>query len=56
LGRLPGRLVVYAVEGADASLGEGLTPAVAAALDPLVERVRAEITRAAAALPDERRY
>ncbi|MBE9499957.1 hydrogenase maturation protease [Streptomyces sp. GKU 257-1] len=55
LGRLPGRLVVYAVEGADTSLGEGLTPAVAAALDPLVERVRAEIARAAAALPDGRR-
>ncbi|MFI7245000.1 hydrogenase maturation protease [Streptomyces qinglanensis] len=55
LGRLPDRLVVYAVEGADGSLGEGLTPAVASALEPLVERIRAEIARAAEAPPDERR-
>ncbi|MFE9391892.1 hydrogenase maturation protease [Streptomyces sp. NPDC006784] len=56
LGRLPGRLVVYAVEAADGSPGEGLTPAVAAALDPLVRRIRAEISHAGAALPVEQRH
>ncbi len=45
LGRLPGKLVVFAVEGADSSLGTGLTPAVAAAVDRLAETVEAEITR-----------
>lgn len=45
LGRLPGRLVVYAVEGADSSLGAGLSPAVAAALAPLTESVELEIVR-----------
>ncbi|WFB05781.1 hydrogenase maturation protease [Streptomyces sp. LX-29] len=43
LGRMPGRLVVYAVEGADTSLGTGLSPAVAAAVGPLAERVREEL-------------
>lgn len=45
LGRLPERLVVYAVEGADDSLGTGLSPAVAAAVAPLVDTVRDEIAR-----------
>ncbi|CBG68206.1 Putative hydrogenase maturation protease [Streptomyces scabiei 87.22] len=45
LGRLPGRLVVYAVEGADGSIGTGLSPAVTASLGPLVDTVRNEITR-----------
>ncbi|MEI5525579.1 hydrogenase maturation protease [Streptomyces brasiliscabiei] len=45
LGRLPGRLVVYAVEGADGSFGTGLSPAVTASLEPLVDTVRDEITR-----------
>ncbi|GGY33549.1 hydrogenase maturation protease [Streptomyces djakartensis] len=43
LGRLPGRLVVYAVEGADASLGTGLTPAVADVVEPLADSVEKEI-------------
>ncbi|MGW3498047.1 hydrogenase maturation protease [Streptomyces sp. NPDC001020] len=43
LDRDPGRLVVYAVEGADRSLGTGLTPAVAEAVRPLAERIEAEI-------------
>ncbi|WP_416959506.1 hydrogenase maturation protease [Streptomyces sp. Agncl-13] len=42
---LPGRLVVYAVEGADGSFGTGLSPAVAAAVDPLVTAVEDELTR-----------
>ncbi|MFF4161263.1 hydrogenase maturation protease [Streptomyces sp. NPDC001678] len=45
LDRLPRRLVVYAVEGADGALGTGLTRAVAAAVGPLTERVEREITR-----------
>ncbi|WP_053802126.1 hydrogenase maturation protease [Streptomyces rimosus] len=44
LGRLPDRLLVLAVEGADASLGTGLTPAVAAVVDRLAATVEAEIT------------
>ncbi|MFF7891939.1 hydrogenase maturation protease [Streptomyces sp. NPDC007907] len=45
LGRLPERLVVYAVEGSDASLGTGLTPAVAEAVEPLADSVEDEILR-----------
>ncbi|MFJ8160087.1 hydrogenase maturation protease [Streptomyces sp. NPDC096136] len=45
LGRGPDRLVVYAVEGADRSVGPGMTPAVAAAVPRLVRRVEAEIAR-----------
>ena len=43
LGRLPERLLVLAVEGADFTAGEGLTPAVAAAVDGVVETVVAGI-------------
>ncbi|GHF37412.1 hydrogenase maturation protease [Streptomyces griseosporeus] len=45
LDRLPGRLVVYAVEGAEASFGNALSPAVAEAADALAETVEKEITR-----------
>ena len=45
LDRLPGRLVVYAVEGAEASFGNGLSPAVAEAVDALAETVEEEIAR-----------
>lgn len=45
LGRLPGHLVVYAVEGADTSLGTGLSEPVAARVETLVERVEDEIVR-----------
>ncbi|MEV1054489.1 hydrogenase maturation protease [Streptomyces sp. NPDC049887] len=45
LGRGPGRLVVYAVEGADRSLGKGLTPAVARVVPGLVRRIEADIRR-----------
>ncbi|MFI9201593.1 hydrogenase maturation protease [Streptomyces sp. NPDC053048] len=45
LDRMPRRLIVYAVEGADGSLGTGLTPAVNAAVEPLTERVQQEIAR-----------
>ncbi|MBZ4018746.1 hydrogenase maturation protease [Streptomyces purpurogeneiscleroticus] len=45
LGRLPGRLIVLAVEGADHSIGTGLSPAVAATVGPLAHVVEAEIVR-----------
>ncbi|MFF4534316.1 hydrogenase maturation protease [Streptomyces sp. NPDC001407] len=45
LRRMPGHLVVYAVEGADSSLGTGLTPAVVAAVEPLAERIEEDIER-----------
>ncbi|MEU8547679.1 hydrogenase maturation protease [Streptomyces roseoverticillatus] len=45
LGRMPDRLVVYAVEGADGGPGRGLSPAVAAAVEPLAQRVEEEITQ-----------
>ncbi|MFI2435931.1 hydrogenase maturation protease [Streptomyces sp. NPDC018693] len=45
LGLLPERLVVYAVEGAQTDFGTGLTPAVAAAVEPLVDAVEEEIAR-----------
>ncbi len=47
LGRMPGRLVVYAVEGTDFGYGPGLSAEVAAAVEPVAERVR----QAVAALP-----
>ncbi|MEU2266718.1 hydrogenase maturation protease [Streptomyces olindensis] len=49
LRRLPERLVVYAVEGADGSLGTGLTPAVADVVEPLADAVEDEILRYRAA-------
>lgn len=55
LDRLPARLVVYAVEGADTAPGTGLSPRVQAVVDPLAERVEAEILlhRTAAATGEE---
>ncbi|MFI8100761.1 hydrogenase maturation protease [Streptomyces sp. NPDC086023] len=43
LGRAPGRLIVYAVEGADRSTGPGLTPSVLRAVPRLVRRIEADI-------------
>lgn len=45
LGVLPDHLVVYAVEGAESALGTGLSPAVAAAVEPLAQAVEDEIAR-----------
>lgn len=45
LNRLPARLVVYTVEAADTGLGNGLSPAVAAAVDEVAERIAAEIAK-----------
>ena len=45
LDRMPGRLIVHAVEAADLSQGAGLTPAVAAAIDTLAAAVLRELGR-----------
>lgn len=43
LGRLPGRLVVYGVEGESFTAGSGLSPVVAAALPGAAERILEEV-------------
>jgi hydrogenase maturation protease len=43
LDRMPGRLIVHAIEAADLAQGPGLTPAVAAAVDPVTAAVLADI-------------
>ncbi|MBC7268714.1 MAG: hydrogenase maturation protease, partial [Streptomyces sp.] len=43
LDRLPGRLVVYAVEGADRSQGRGLSAAVAARVEEVADAVEADL-------------
>ncbi|MCP5373243.1 MAG: hydrogenase maturation protease [Hyphomicrobiales bacterium] len=43
LGRLPPRLVVYAIAGTDFAMGAAMTPAVAAACDAAVARLAAEL-------------
>lgn len=45
LGRLPRELVVYAIEGERFDAGAALTPAVAAAVATVVERIEEEVTR-----------
>lgn len=47
LERLPDRLVLLTVEAADVGLGDGLTPAVAAALPEVVAAIRRELASAA---------
>jgi hydrogenase maturation protease len=42
LGRLPGKLIVYGIEGERFNAGEELSPRVAAAVEEVVERVRRE--------------
>ncbi|MEU2429380.1 hydrogenase maturation protease [Streptomyces sp. NPDC007861] len=49
LGRRPRRLVVYVVEGADRSLGVGLSPAVACAVPRLARRIEMELAQHSAA-------
>ncbi|MFJ9898309.1 hydrogenase maturation protease [Streptomyces sp. NPDC091280] len=43
LGLLPQHLVVYAVEGADSEFGAGLSPAVAASVEPLVTAIQDDV-------------
>jgi hydrogenase maturation protease len=42
LGRLPGRVLVYGIEGETFTAGDRLSPAVAAAVEPLVSELREE--------------
>ncbi|MFH8680744.1 hydrogenase maturation protease [Streptomyces lydicus] len=51
LDRLPGELLVYAVEAADTGFGTGLSPRVAAAVEPLVRRIEEDLARQAPAGP-----
>ena len=44
LGRLPGRTVVFGIEGGSFEIGDQLTPAVAAAIEHTADAVRAEVT------------
>ena len=44
LDRMPGTLIVHAVEAADLGQGPGLTPAVAAAIDALARAVLRDLT------------
>jgi len=46
LGRLPRQLIVYGVEVADTAAGAGLSPAVEAALDDVVDQVLVELALA----------
>ncbi|MGW0758443.1 hydrogenase maturation protease [Streptomyces sp. NPDC002814] len=52
LGHLPGRLVAYAVDSADTSLGQGLSEPVATSVEALVRRVEDELACHRAATPD----
>lgn len=46
LGQLPPHLVVYGIEGEDFGMGEGLTPAVVAAMERVAEAVARDIDAA----------
>ncbi|QSR85470.1 hydrogenase maturation protease [Methylacidimicrobium sp. B4] len=46
LGRLPGQIILYAVEGSSFAPGAPLSPSVAAAVDEAVERIAEERRRA----------
>jgi len=43
LGRLPGRLIVYGIEGHDFGEGAPITPEVIVAIDTVVERIDREV-------------
>lgn len=47
LGRLPPRLTVYGIEGADFTDGEGLSPAVDAAVEAVAGELLVELSRSA---------
>lgn len=44
LGQLPEHLIVYGIEGKEFTSGEGLSPEVAAAVEEVVRRVKAELS------------
>ena len=43
LGRLPGRLILYGIEGHDFGEGASITPEVTIAIDEVVERINREV-------------
>jgi hydrogenase maturation protease len=45
LDRMPGRLIVHAIEAADLAQGTGLTPAVASAIDAVADAILEDIGR-----------
>lgn len=45
LGQLPDELIIYGVEGQDFGSGEGLTPAVASAVDEVTRRIAEEVAQ-----------
>ena len=45
LGRMPGRLIVHAIEAADLAQGTGLTPPVAAAVDAVASTILGNLVR-----------
>ena len=45
LDRMPGQLIVHAIEAADLTLGTGLTPPVAAAVDEVAGAVLSDLSR-----------
>jgi len=51
LGRLPGQVIVFGVEAVDTEAGAGLSPAVEAAIDDVVDQVLVELALGALA-PD----
>jgi hydrogenase maturation protease len=53
LGRLPRQLVVLAVGGSEFGFGIGLTPEVAAAVEPVAERVLAVLSATDTTIDDE---
>ncbi|QHC23006.1 hydrogenase maturation protease [Streptomyces sp. GS7] len=53
LGRLPGELLVYAVEAADTGPGTTLSPSVAAAVPPLVARIEHDLVHCGGAADGE---
>ena len=52
LGRLPRHLIAYLVEGERFDVGAPLSPFVARAVDPVLDRIAAELTRISAAARD----
>ena len=54
LGRLPGRLIVYGIEGDTFDAGVGLTPAVAAAVALVARSLREEVAELARRIRDPR--
>jgi hydrogenase maturation protease len=53
LGRLPQSVIVYAVEGHRFDAGQGLSPAVEAAIPDLLDRILEDLQRRGAAGPEE---